>query len=173
MPNFAHLSAILSCQECGNQVTDMVWFQWGFCRSSLVVDNLIYKLGDTLKWKQSNDMEILSWTYFISKSGKLEGANIGEPTTKHLVLLDPVQGPYFRSKGCPSCNAEIGGVGISVKKNVIQNASIYKPNELTEGTSIYTIESDHLIPVFEWDDHPMNTTYCDNFNLNTVIALDL
>jgi hypothetical protein len=97
MPKYAHLGAELKCPFCDTVVSgtavvsDLVWFQWGFCRGATPYwPESMYRLGDAIRWKACGDAPPPAWTYF-DEDGSLGGANIGDPTFRDLIVSDPFQ----------------------------------------------------------------------------------
>ena len=86
MPRYAHLSTTVLCPHCGDEITDMVWFQWSFCRASVVVSELVHNMGQEIRWGKNREGEIPSWAYFEDRDSRLQGANIGDPSIRNIEI---------------------------------------------------------------------------------------
>lgn len=151
MTHYAYVKVDLKCPYCDTIVTDLLWFQWGFCPGYSPREDYVYKISDPIHWKTCSDDSIRSWVYF--EGG---GANIGDPSIKNLIVKDSAQ--YWLDKQCDKCQQPIAGAALEIKYGIIQKAWLYKPSELGDDADIFVVESDgKLKSMPEWNDHSMET----------------
>lgn len=151
MPNYAYLSANLKCPNCGTLITDLVWFQWGYCPGYSLRKEYVYRIGDSIIWKNCENESVPGWVYF--ENG---GANIGDPSVKNILVKDSAQ--TWLKEFCLSCKHPLGGAIIEIINGVIDNAWIYMKGEFDEDADIYIRKENNILePKPEWDDHPMST----------------
>lgn len=149
MPLYAYLRTDLECPVCGTILTDMVWFQWGYCPGYAPREEYIYHLGDAIYWRPCADTTIHPWISFEEGGG-----NVGDPVFKNLIVRDSAQ--YFLNAPCRHCHTQLGGAAIEVRDGKIVTAWICKPGELASEGEIYAVEeTGELKPMPEWDDHPL------------------
>jgi hypothetical protein len=157
---FAHLAIEVGCPFCAATVLDVVWFQWGFCRSYELREELVYHVGDAIRWKRRQDGALFSWVYF-SADGRPAGANMGDPTIVDLIVTHPWPEVREVASGsdlgrCPSCRQPIGGTAVEIRAGLIRRAWMYAPHEFDSSVSIYLLAPDgSRFPLPEWTDHPM------------------
>jgi hypothetical protein len=60
MPNHAHLEVELQCPSSDEVISDLVWFQWGYCRTYGPWHKDVYHVGDRLRWQPCADGRILA-----------------------------------------------------------------------------------------------------------------
>ena len=95
MPYYANLEVDLHCLKCDSVVTDLLWFQWGYCPLSIPITTYYYHLGDPIQWKVCNDGSIIPWVYFKDEQGRARGANIGDPAIENLIVRDTYQFGWY------------------------------------------------------------------------------
>jgi hypothetical protein len=151
MASYAFVAAELKCPQCDLPITDVVWFQWGYCPGQLPRDQYLYRVGDSLQWKRCDDGSIRAWALFEG-----DGLNVGNPDIHDLVARDARQ--LFSAKPCPSCGASLGGGAVEIMNGVISRVWLASPAEFPEPldrVSIYTIADDgSRVPRPDFNDHP-------------------
>jgi hypothetical protein len=153
MPNYAYLKTNLRCLQCAKKLTDVVWFQWGYCPGYGPQKKYIYRLGDAIFWKSCTPGKIPSWTYFHPNGG----ANIGSATIKNIIVRDLAQ--YFLRETCLVCGVSLGGAALEVKEGHIIRAWLAQPGEFDNAVEYYLTDPDgSLRPMPEWNDCPMFET---------------
>ena len=157
MAKHAHLAAELQRPSCDALISDLVWFQWGYCRAYGPWHEYIYHVGDRLRWQPCADGRILAWAYFWDGRHEI-GGNIGDPAVRHLIVKG---GPEFYWEGPDQrwqdiCGCPIQGAAIEIKDGIIARAWLYLPDELPGEANVYVVRDDgSLQPMPEWNDHPM------------------
>ncbi len=147
MPNYAFLSSDLKCPSCATVLTDLIWFQWGYCPGSLPRREYVYSIGDKIYWKACKDGTVSPWTMFDNIT-----ANVGEPLISNLIVRDDTQ--YFPQNSCRACGQVIGGIALQIVEGVIDRAWIYPPGELDNEIVIFIVEQNgNLKPMPEWNDY--------------------
>ncbi len=151
MTNYAYLRTDVRCPYCGTPVTDMLWFQWGFCPGYAPIEKYIYCVNDPIYWKTCKNNTTPAWSHFRDE----EGVNIGEPSIKDLIVKDVAQ--YWLRRTCEVCHQSTIGAAIEIRDGIIKSAWLLKPDELDDDeTDIYIIEATgKLQPMPEWNDHPI------------------
>jgi hypothetical protein len=165
MPNYAHLAAELRCPYCDHIFSELVWFQWGFCPSSGVNQNYIYRIGDPVRWKECSDGSIVGWTYFVDKQRSIpREANIGDPTIANLVVIDAAQfllPDRDDRRLCERCHQPLEGAAIEIRNAIMQRAWIFQPGEFDRGIDYYLLNQDGgYLPKPDWVDHQMSIVDC-------------
>jgi hypothetical protein len=158
MAIFAHLMTDLRCPSCNTVVSDVVWFQWGFCRGYDMWPESLYHLGDTIRWQHCDNGSILSWVLFYDGERQW-GGNVGDPAIKNLMVRDWYQfyweDPAQRRR-CETCQGVLEGAMVEIRDGVVKRAWIYQPGEFDNETQEYIIQADGTLkPMPEWKDHPM------------------
>jgi hypothetical protein len=152
MPNYAYVEADIKCPFCDKSLTDTVAFQWGYCPGSLPRMGHIYHIGDAISWKLCKDGTIPAWVYFDFGD---EGANIGDPSYKNLVVRDSLHEGL--AMPCRFCMHELGGAISEITEGRITSVRILCPGELDQATDFYLVQENGLLtPKLEWDDHAMD-----------------
>ena len=156
MPKHAHLVIDLCCPDCRAVVTDLCWFQWGYCASYSIVPEYLYRIGDAIRWAAADDGSIPAWTYFDIDN---HAGNLGDPAVLDLVVQDATE-LYWREESrrrrCPGCQQPIEGAAIEIRGGVIRRAWIYRRGELDHLVDLHELAPDgRLVPRPEWNDHPM------------------
>jgi hypothetical protein len=153
MPYNAYLNVELKCPSCDTALADMLWFQWGFSPGNLPSTEYIYHVGDPIVWKACKDGSIPTWISFTNKnSGFPEGANLGDPAFRNLIVRDHAQ--EWLADACPSCHQPMGGGALEIRDGIIVRGWISRPSELGGESNIYLIEADNkLRPMVEWNNH--------------------
>lgn len=169
MANYSHLEIDLPCPACGTIVIDLLWFQWGFSRGYGVRDELIYYLGDAIRWQRTKARSILPWVYFYqgdpndNNSTTSRGSNHGDPAINDLLIC--VHTSFYweepdQRRHCPNCGMIHEGAVIEIRQGSIKSARIYKPGEFDNPTAIYILDPSGLVkPMPEWIDYPMGAVY--------------
>jgi hypothetical protein len=151
MASYAFVIADLKCPHCTKPLTDMAWFQWGYCPGQLPRHEYLYRVGDPLRWKRCDDGSIRAWTFF-----KGDGINVGDPDILDLVARD--SGQVFLGKPCASCGTPLGGGAVEIRGGVISRVWLATPQEFAESfdeVDIYTIGNDgSRLPRPDLRDHP-------------------
>lgn len=159
MVKYAHLEVDLRCPSSEAVISDLVWFQWGYCRAYAPWPDYIYHIGDRLYWQSCTDGRIPAWTYFWD--GRREvGGNIGDPSVTHLIVKGGLEfyweGPDQRWQDL--CGQPIQGAAIEIKDGIIIRAWLYLPGEFPSEANEYIVQEDgSLTPMTEWADHPMDS----------------
>ena len=176
---------LCSSPRCATQITDLVAFQWGYCKSSSPIPDDYYHIDESIHWRSCADGTTPAWTYFSDEP--VETANIGDPSLRNMlvqegwyffwdpaieaVLYDPHHPPAQWNPGtvyytggkppnqpwtCSVCQAVLPGAMIEIRDNIIKRAWIYTLGEFDPRTELYIIAPDGTrIPKKEWNDHPM------------------
>jgi hypothetical protein len=168
MASYAHLYTDLNCPYCGALVTNLLWFQWGYCPSYSVHPDYLYRTGEAIRWMTAPDGAVPAWTYFKVEGftyrdkqslGIVEEANIGDPAVTDLIVRE---GAFFywadeaRRRRCGACDRPLEGAVVEIRGNVIQRAWIYRPDEFDHTVAYYVFEDDErLKPMPQWNDHSM------------------
>ena len=185
MPNYAFLETPLLCPQCQTQITDLLWFQWGYCPGKDPQPEHRYHIGDSIHWRAGTDGSIPAWTYFLDEVRK--PANIGDPTVRDILVqeamqffwdptveavhydpqkpppeMDPQkiyyggQHPPNQPRICPTCQAVLAGTLIEIRNNIIVKVWIYEPGGFDPSIDYYIIGKDNcIIPMREWNNYPM------------------
>lgn len=185
MPKYAFLEEPIFCPHCTIQITDLLFFHWGYCESASPQPEYYYHIGDSIRWRSCTDGTTPSWTYFLDLP--LRPGNIGDPSVRDILIQEamnffwdpdietvlydrqhpPAQRepgkayytggtPLNKPKTCPVCQGVLPGAMIEIRNNIIKRAWIYTPGEFDPWTDHYIIAPDGtLIPKKEWNDHPM------------------
>lgn len=155
----AFLEVDLYCVHCGSLLTDMVWFQWGYCRSRIPADISLYHLGDSIRWHACPDGAVLPWTQF-DNGAKSFGSNVGDPSVTNLVVLDQAQfGPDRPNdrKVCGNCGAAIDGAAVEIRGGVVAKAWVWRAGDFDPRTTYYLLAEDgQRTPVPAWEDRAMD-----------------
>lgn len=186
MPKYAFLETPLRCPQCNTQITDLLWFHWGYCISAGPQPGSLYHIGDHIRWRVCQDGTTPAWTYFLDHL--LQPANIGDPTVRNILVqeamnffwdaeveavrYDPTSPPtpwdrqkvFYRDDHsphqlpiCSTCQAPFAGAMIEIRDNIIEGAWIYALGTFDHRIDYYLIQSDGtFIPKKEWNDHPMD-----------------
>lgn len=185
MPKYAFLETPLLCPQCQTQITDLLWFQWGYCRGRDPQPEDRYHIGDSIIWKVCTDGSTPAWTYFLDDP--VQSANIGDPTVHNILVQEAIQffwnpaieavhydtqtpppemdpqkiyygGQYppNQPRTCPNCQVVLAGALIEIRNNIIVKAWIYELGEFDPGIDRYILgEDDSIIPMRAWNDSPM------------------
>jgi hypothetical protein len=152
MASYAFVAAELKCLTCATPLTDMVWFQWGYCPGLLPRPDRVYQVGDALYWRPCDDGSIRTWAFFDGG-----GLNVGDPAVRDVVARD--SGQWFLAKPCSSCGGGLGGGVVEISDGVISRVSLARPDEFIEPideVNIYTVSKDGArVPRPDLQDHPM------------------
>lgn len=147
MPLLAYLATDVRCSSCGEIITDLVAFQWGYCCGYRPRPEASYEPGDLVRWRGCSDGSVPAWAFFGDNIG-----NVGNPSHADLIVRD-----YWHEDLTHSCGNEIGGVAIEVRRGVIVRGWAYPPGYLDNSSEFYRFESDGSpSPIPDWDDHPMS-----------------
>jgi hypothetical protein len=150
MASYAFVVAELKCPHCSKPLTDMAWFQWGYCEGQLPRQEYLYHVGDSLQWKRCKDGSIRPWAFFEGN-----GLNVGDPDIHDLVARD--SGQVFLVKPCPSCRTPLGGGAVEIRGGVISRVWLANAQEFSESldeVDIYTIGHDgSRLPRPDFKDH--------------------
>ena len=185
MPHYSYLATDLNCPACGDQVSDIVYFQWGFSPGYAPRDEYVYRVGDSIRWQKTKEGSVLPWVYFYHRDGEaitvqganlgdpsirrdgetitVQGANLGDPAIHNLLVRDTAQ--FFweepeKRRRCQRCNTVVEGAIIEIRDGIIRGARIYLPDEYSNHAAIYIIDpTGTLKPMPEWDDYPMGAVY--------------
>lgn len=153
MPSYAFFEGPITCQ-CGDIITDVAWFQWGYCAGYAPHPDSIYRIGDSIRWRKCKDGTIKNWVYFSNGGG-----NIGEPGVTDLIVLDNVSAQHIET--CPSCGIMLGGLFVRILGGVIRDVSVYERGQFPEEAEIYLIlPDDSFVAKPEWYDYPMEVIEC-------------
>jgi hypothetical protein len=185
MAAYSHLQVAIYCPSCQALITDLIWFMWGYCEQYEPHPELIYHLGDQIRWHACKDGTIPAWVYFDGRGG-----NKGDPVVRNLIVraggeffwdathadryihydLQQLPIPYepgkaywsgqdpTKPKPCPSCHEPLEGVAIEIRNNIIVRASVYLPGAMDNTVDIYVINPDGTsTPMPAWNEHPMPT----------------
>src|SRR3954464_1226387 len=109
MPKHAHLVIDLCCPDCRAVVTDLVWFQWGYCANYSVVEEYLYRIGDAIRWATADDGSTPAWTYFEIDN---HAGNLGDPALQDLVVHDTTEFYWTdesQRRRCPGCQQPLEG----------------------------------------------------------------
>ena len=154
MAAHAHLLTDLRCPYCEAIVTDLVWFQWGYCPSYGVNYEYLYRIGDAIRWMTADDDSTPAWTYFDRRGG-----NIGDPAFADVIARDTTEF-YWTTQAerrtCRSCQRPLDGAAIEIRGGVIVGSWIYRDSELDNDVDFYVVEPDgRRTPKPEWNNRPM------------------
>ena len=138
MPSYAFVAADLRCVTCATPLTDMVWFQWGYCPGLLPRPDRVYRVGDALYWRHCDDGSIRAWSIFDGG-----GLNVGDFSIPDVVARD--RGQRFLTKPCSPCGARLSGGVVEILDGVISRVWLARPDEFDQPideVDIYTISKD-------------------------------
>lgn len=163
MPHYAYLVTDLHCPSCDVVVADRVWFQWGYSPGYLPREGHLYHLNDAIRWQWCEDGGLFSWAYFKDPVQSLEGADIGDPAIRDLIVRDTAQF-YWRDpaerRQCEKCQQILEGAAIEIRDNIIRRSWIYQPGEFDNEVDIYVLRANGQdMPMPEWNDHAMASVY--------------
>lgn len=171
MPKLAFIETELRCPFCDTVITDILFFQWGYCPGAGPHPESTYNVGDTLNWKKCKDGSIPAWTYF-EYTESWQTANMGDPTIKHLIVKDWFNHHYLEQ--CNNCKEPLGGAAVEIHNNIIVRAWLCKPNEFNDRfkfklpipesddfidqtvDNYVLLENGDILPQPSWSDHSMN-----------------
>lgn len=166
MPHYSYLATGLNCPTCGSEVSDLVYFQWGFSPGYSLREDQLYYVGDPIRWQATKDGAILPWVYFWRRRGDRivdQGSNLGDPAIRNLVVRDVAQFFWLQPeerRRCEACNAVLEGAIVEIRDGTIQGAQIYQPGEYGIHADVYIVDpSGALKPMPEWVDYPMGIVY--------------
>jgi hypothetical protein len=152
MASYAFVSAELKCPNCGIALTDIVWFQWGYCPGRLPRADYLYPVGDKLYWRPCADGSIRAWVFFDDGGG-----NIGDPSIRDLIVRD--SGQTFLMRPCTSCGEVLGDAAVEIRGGAITRAWLAGSDEFSDPlgkVDVYTISDDVTrVPRRDFKDHPM------------------
>lgn len=155
MPNYAYLDTELKCPFCNAVVADRLGFQWGFCPGYVPRPELIYRIGDKIKWHRLSNNSIPSWTHF-----KGNGSNIGDPDFKNLFIQEEFFLDWNNSiyqKECSFCKTKIEGAIIEIRNEYLLRAWIYQQGDFDHTISYFVVQEDSSVqPMPDWDNHLMS-----------------
>ncbi len=156
MPKHAHLEVDLECPDCGARVLDLVWFGWGYCANYGVVDEYVYRVGDSIRWATADDGSIPPWVYFHFDN---HGGNLGDPAITDLIVQEACElrwNDRSRQHRCPKCQRAIEGAAIEIRGGKIVRAWIFERGELDPEIDIHTFdEHGEIVPRRDLSNHPM------------------
>lgn len=147
MPLIAYLATDVRCSSCGETITDLLAFQWGYCCGYRPRKEASYELGDRLRWRGCSDGSVPAWAFFGDNEG-----NVGDPSYTDIIVRE-----YWSEDFTHSCGTAIGGMAIEIRRGEIVRAWAYPPGEIDNSSLIYRYEPDGSpSPMPGWDDHPMS-----------------
>jgi len=157
------LETDLRCHNCGHQVSDLLWFGWGYSNAQQPVagdkaePSNTYRIGDAIRWKACSDGTSPAWTGF---NNTYDGYNIGDPQVLDVIALDLFLGQQDslgNPVNCNNCHHLIGGGAIEIRAGVIRRAWVFAPGELDISVEYYTFRADGTLqPRYDWTDtHPL------------------
>ena len=150
MPRYTFLEHDLRCPHCGHQVTDLVWFGWGFSAAQQPLDDNTYKVGDTIRWRSCADGIIPAWGIWDDRAN---GCNIGDPTALDLITLD-VASVGWALDNCPNCQTELAGAAIEIRGGIITRCWIFASGECDRNVEYNLIKPDgNVRPMPDWSDN--------------------
>lgn len=150
MPRYTFLEHDLRCPHCDHQVTDLIWFGWGYSGAQQPYDDNSYKVGDTIRWRSCADGTTPAWAMWNDRAN---GCNIGDPIVFDLVTLD-VASVGWALNHCPSCRTEIAGAAIEIRGGTIKRCWIFASGEFDRNIEYNRIEPDGAVyPMSEWSDN--------------------
>jgi predicted RNA-binding Zn-ribbon protein involved in translation (DUF1610 family) len=112
MAEYAWVNTELICPECGEILTDVVWFAWGGLLSQNFHSGPVYSIGDRLLW-------------FADAKGVVHadvrlpfapGVNVGDP---RITNVDVYETNGVPSK-CPNCGLELAGSRVLIRDGMIR-----------------------------------------------------
>jgi hypothetical protein len=140
----------LRCPHCGHQVTDLLWFGWGYSDAQQPVRDNTYKIGDTIRWRSCADGTIPAWGSWPDMQN---GLNIGDPTVLDLITLDTEEVGWGLTH-CVKCREHLPGAAIEIRDGRIQRCWVFAPGEFDRDIEYNLIESDGVIrPMPDWSDN--------------------
>ncbi len=144
----------------------MLYFQWGFSAGHAMRQEHVYHIGDQIRWQATKDGSVLPWVYFWTRPGGKtvdQGANLGDPSIKNLLVRDPAQ--FFwevpqKRRRCEGCGEPFEGAVLEIRENAIRGARIYSTGEYENDTNIFIFDPSGLVkPMPEWSDYPLGIVY--------------
>jgi hypothetical protein len=157
MADRAFLNTSLLCPNCGREVADQAWFQWGFCSGQSPRPETTYEVGDAIRWRSCRDGHVPGWTAFSSPN-EIGSSNLGTPAITDLFVCDDYQtwliGP------CPHCAVELGGAALEIREGRIFRGFLRSVGALAS-SSIWLITSEGLKPMPEWENHRLEVVNPD------------
>ena len=134
MPRYSFLNVPLGCPNCDTELTDLMWFDWGYSDASQPVGTNAYRPGEAIRWKLAADGTVPAWTGFSDpRVPAYEGYNMGDPTIADLVVLDDFLGNPDGGN-CSKCGHRYGGGAIEIRSGIIQRAWLFAPGEFAHQT---------------------------------------
>ena len=136
----AYVMATVSCPHCGHMTKEILPFQWGSCAIHWICGpddqpKQTYAIGDILRWRTDLQGEISTWN-FRSVAAEMV---IGNPKFTNILLLNF---ETYSFGPCPACGYAEGAAAITVTNGYIAGASLYKPGQFDESTSVYSVNPD-------------------------------
>ena len=153
MPAYAYLeNPDLPCPECGSSLrihaypyTHRVKFWWGYCDNRSGYGS-IYRVGDTIHWRPSQDGEVRGWAAFGGNS-----FNVGDPSVADLTVTD-IRGELSQLPWtCFTCETAIGGAAIEIKGGIIVSVWVFLPGELESETYYLPQPDGSRLRMQEWE----------------------
>lgn len=147
------VETVVSCDVCGEHVTDSVVFAWGLCGPS---GNLAfrYNVGDVVRWRAHVGQTPLAFTKF---EGPLEMVNHGDPSIHDAWVVDGLTVDDGQSLGCTSCGARVA-VMVQVLGGVVHEAVALpiRDPRVVEGFDLMRRLDQTQYEVVDWD-HGLNS----------------
>jgi hypothetical protein len=154
MACYAYLETPLRCPACGARVSNVLWFQWGYCAGYSGFPESTYRLGAAIRWQHRPDGSTPVWTYFARPR---RGGNLGDPAETDVVVRDVAQFEHSSFQVCTRCNQAIGGAALEVRSGVIRRAWVFRPGELDTGSEVFVVRPDGSLEARpKWKNHPMS-----------------
>ncbi|HVG43108.1 MAG TPA: hypothetical protein VM890_00205 [Longimicrobium sp.] len=138
MPDYAYLETDLPCPHCGRRVTDLLWFQWGFCGGYAQRPESTYAPGEAIRWRRAPDGTVPTWTSFRAGEAPA-GSNLGDPAIRDLVVRDTAQ--YWLLEPCPHCGGALDGGAVEIRGGVVVRGWLLRPGELPAGVEVFSLSS--------------------------------
>lgn len=183
MARYAVLEAPLTCPTCHTCLTDLLWFQWGYCKHSTPRGDF-YHFNDAIQWRSCSDGTLSAWAYSTDDGS----ANIGAPSVQYVLVREEMYGferiysqtvgshpgtwplshdfqkvsdgcgqPSDHQSTCPVCGKTMGGAMIEIRNSTIIDAWVYRPGDFDYRVDYYLIAANgQTTPVPEWNDQPMD-----------------
>ena len=146
MPRYTFLWTDLRCPNCGNSISDLLWFGWGYSDAQQPVGDNEYRLGDAIRWRSCADGTTEAWANW---PGAPYGMNMGDPTVLDIIVLD-----NWTEGNCAKCEHPTPGAAIEIRGGVIQRCWVVAPSEFNREIEYNLIEPDGSIrPMLEWSDN--------------------
>lgn len=124
----------------------MVPFQWGFLPGAKPREDLMYKVGDAIRWRACEDGSVVPWAAFVGSTGY----NFGDPQYQDLIAREAAG---WLDDYLHDCGQQVGGAAVEISRGVIRRVWVYPPGEFDNMIDHYQLDSGLPLPRADWTNH--------------------